>query len=779
MYNIKLVMILVMTICLTACDELVQRFVDTSEYETFAAHFETEQVPSMEVVNLTFSPDYKSFVVATKMVSSGIESRLGDSTKVRVEVQETINGIRRTKHSTPTLVQIRNVEAEGVTKNNVRMLLLIDRTLPQAELDKIKNYVREMRTVFDDNQLLVAFMDADKVTQTFPISDYLLSAYFRHTDSDYIYLYRSMVLKFEEMSKRKDLWEGTERSVMITFSDNVVYNDDEDVPYDPEHFRYEEQLVHSSRNQDSTFLSYFVCMATQEEANEDDEQNVPSIFCANHGCEYMTSFNWTALKHKIYNSFHFDFPDNEFTFVNPNHKVYRGDQKVLTLNFYDIKTDKLLTSFTTTVSLGELYRPIIVHGHSIWFVIIQGGFLALFLLLGVYLILQFIVPGIQYLIFKRKYVLPYSGLNMSFHGRAVGQTCYYCKAPFQVGENIVLKCEHTMHETCWEENDYHCTEYSDRCKHGSHYYNRHRIFDPRNASFYMKWILVAILAAAMAWLAYSLYMNFNTTGGIMEQFLRPPVTQIPFLGAVVGFFLTLALTTLTISKQGWRSVLQITIRTLIASALCYATFLLTNIMILFFGIHRGLYIFDALSWVISGFIIVLSASIASRVVYNRKLLILTLLFGSLTMAIWVVFYQLSELDYRVLLMLTFAVYACGMSLSIATIAPRSERYFLNMQGAVKTMDVALYKWFRNNDDKVVTIGKSVDCSLQLSWDIQSNIAPVQAEIRLWHKIPYLVALEPGVFINGKPLKPGRKTRLYHGKSFTIGNTSFTYIEKDR
>ena len=95
------------------------------------------------------------------------------------------------------------------------------------------------------------------------------------------------------------------------------------------------------------------------------------------------------------------------------------------------------------------------------------------------------------------------------------------------------------------------------------------------------------------------------------------------------------------------------------------------------------------------------------------------------------------------------------------------------------MDVALYKWFRQAPNRVVTIGKSVDCSLQLSWDVQSPIAPVQAEIRMIRKVPYLIALEPGVYINNRPVKLGKKIHLYHGKSFAIGQTVFTYIEKDR
>ena len=775
----KKLLIPIIALCLTACDELVQRFVSPTEYEAITSHFEKPQ-SSMEVVDQTFSPDYKTFVISTKLLDDGPGCRLEDSTKVRVEVTEVIDGIRHTKYSTPTLVRIRNVEAEGVAKNDVRVLVLVDKTMPQSELDKVRNAVTEMRTVFEDSKLLVAFMDGDNVTKSLPISDYLLNDYFKHSDSKHIFLYRSMQLKYEEIMQGKDAWQGAERRVMITFSGDNAYDDNSDAPLDPDHYRFEEQLVRSNRTvADSTFLAYFVSMDSENGTTDENAQNIPLIFCKNHGGDFIKDFKWTAVKRKIYDAFHFDFPDNAFTFSNPDYKVYRGDNKQLTLDFYDIKTNKHLTSFSTTITMGDLYKPIIVHGHSIWFVVIQGSVLALLLLLAVYLVLQFIVPGISYLVFRHRYVLPYSGANMSFKGRAVGQTCYYCKAPFKVGENIVLKCEHTMHESCWEENDYHCTEYSDRCKHGAHYYNRHHIFDPRNATFYMKWILVAILAAAMAWLGFSLYMNYNFDGGIMHRFMKPPVSQIPFLGAVVGLFMTLGLSAFTVSKQGWRSVLQLFTRTLIATVLCYAAFLLVNVIILFFHLQQGLLFLDALAWVVSSFIIVLAATVATRVVYNKKLLLLAILLGAVTMAIWVVFYQLAELDYRVLLLLTFVIFGVGMALSIATVAPRSERYFLNVQGAVKTMDVALYKWFRNNDSRVVTIGKSVDCSLQLSWDIQSAIAPVQAEIRLWHKNPYLVALEQGVFINGKPVRVNRKLRLYHGKTFTIGNTTFTYIEKDR
>jgi hypothetical protein len=115
---------------------------------------------------------------------------------------------------------------------------------------------------------------------------------------------------------------------------------------------------------------------------------------------------------------------------------------------------------------------------------------------------------------------------------------------------------------------------------------------------------------------------------------------------------------------------------------------------------------------------------------------------------------------------------------VAKDTPRSERYFLHVEGAIKEMDIALYKWLQNDSDRVVTIGKSVDCSIQLSWDINGKAAPVQAEIRKYKSGLRLVAVEDGVLVSNKPLASGRELWLYHGRQFTIGNTTFTYIEKD-
>ena len=86
--------------------------------------------------------------------------------------------------------------------------------------------------------------------------------------------------------------------------------------------------------------------------------------------------------------------------------------------------------------------------------------------------------------------------------------------------------------------------------------------------------------------------------------------------------------------------------------------------------------------------------------------------------------------------------------------------------------------FRSNADAVVTIGKSVDCHLQMTWDVGSTIAPVQAQVRRVRGQLTLVALEDGVMVDGQPLQPDVSLPLYHGTCFTIGHTKFTYLEKD-
>ena len=80
----------------------------------------------------------------------------------------------------------------------------------------------------------------------------------------------------------------------------------------------------------------------------------------------------------------------------------------------------------------------------------------------------------------------------------------------------------------------------------------------------------------------------------------------------------------------------------------------------------------------------------------------------------------------------------------------------------------------------VTIGRSIDCILEMNWDDAGNIADKQVEIYLENDRPYCRALSEGTRLpSGQILQKGQTILLNHGTEFTIGNTLFTYIEKDK
>lgn len=190
-----------------------------------------------------------------------------------------------------------------------------------------------------------------------------------------------------------------------------------------------------------------------------------------------------------------------FTFVNPDRKIYRGMERILQISCY--KGNQLIASDFITFNLGSAYSPIIVNGASTFQVILQGTLLGLAIILLIYLVFQFIVPATSYLIFKKKYVTHYTKKNMCYNGVLIEQSCYFCKAPFVKGDEIVVKCPHVVHKSCWDENGYKCPEFGKQCKEGRHYYNRHNLFDVKNASFYMAWILAGAIAGLISWICFT------------------------------------------------------------------------------------------------------------------------------------------------------------------------------------------------------------------------------------------------------------------------------------
>lgn len=740
----------------------------------------------MVVNQVDFAPDYKTFSVWTGVVEDIGPYPLTDSTKVRIEVEEYDDGVRTSRRVCPRLVGAFNTEAEQIEATGTKVLVLVDLALSQEAIDAQRNALEEMATAFDRENLYVAFMSGEKVTPSRLVSKYILGSYFVKRSSEK-YLYRSVLEKIQEMSGRPEPWADARQLKLVVFSDGEVYGHNEE-PLDPKHFRMESELLHANAVIRREVNCFYVNFGTKEDSDSvSDAANVLTSLCETSGGIYMPAFNWTVLEKAMLGESFLAEKTNRFDFVNPDGKVYRGNKNKLRLKFYSVKENRLIASATASIQEGKLYRPVIVNGDSLGTVILEGVSIGLLIMLAIYLVCQFLIPYIRYRLFRKKYVMRHTGRAMVIGDLAVAESCYLCKAPFEEGDEIVVKCEHTMHRHCWDENEYHCPEYGRHCAHGSHFYNKENLFDGRNATFYQRWLLFGVQAAILAWIAFSIWTSF-VPYHILE-YLVPleklksessgiHLNQLPSSSFMISFFLTSGIALLAIRRRRWLSYLDVILRALLTGVLSAIFFLLVSLACIALNLQSVSFLLNLIPWVLSSYLIVVMGTYGSRVKRKKYMVLAAVAVCLVSMNVWSSIYMFTGIDFRVLLLYSFMIYTVGISLSIATVTPHSEHYFLQLQGAVKTMDVALYKWFRANPNAVVSIGRSVNCSLQLSWDLKGDVAPVHAEITMNRGVIRLKALEEGVLYQGKPLPIDHYKTLCQGSRFQIGQTIFIYQEKD-
>lgn len=742
---------------------------------------EVDSALSMTLSKPTFSNNWKTIVVNADLGDSIAALSLTDSQRVRIEVNEHIHLLKNHNYPlSPKLVKIENVAAQQAKQLGIKMLVLVDLTLPQEAIDQERLAVMEMRNLFSGHQLLVAFITGAAVTETMTVSDYVLKNYFKREPAEKKYLLRSIVTKLNEIVSGADWTVGAKHIAMTILSDGETYLGD--LPMDPNHFELEHQLADNTVDC-PLFFAKFQNNETAEEPmidleslsfmelddDEDDVSILRSACLSSHGL-YQQSFDWAAIKNDLGKKLNVNFIDYRLTLENPDYKVYRGrNGRDLLISCYDTRTDSLLAKGVCYYKLGSIYEPIIVNGRPFRSILIIGIAYTLLLMLFVYLVLQLLVPYLRYLWFQKKHVVRYTGPLMGNDGGMIGESCYYCKAPFKVGDQVVKKCSHAMHLSCWDENQGQCPEYGRHCHEGRHYYNKHQLLDRENAPYFMSWVLVAILADLMAWIVYHILTDYHI--------LRDPLAAF---GLSIGFFLTLMLSYMSVPRRDFLTrTIRICFRAILGGIGGLLFFYLGNWLDIKLGLEDNWLLIDGISWILTAYWIAMCVVWATSIRVRHTIIIAAVVIGFISTYLWAWLYEGATVDYRLTLLNHFVLFAIFLAISIAREAPRSERYFLTASGGVKQIDIALYKWFKANPSEHVVIGHSVDCHLHLSWDIQSKIAPMQAEIYIKHGTPWLHTLEEGVMADGKTLGADKMIRLYHGRSFMIGNTTFTYVEKDK
>ena len=801
----RLIILLLSAILFTACDDVQNADID----DMLSTEEQKETTgDALHISDMKFSNDNKEMVLSVNLLHDIGDYDLMDSSKVVIRSLQEVQFLpgKYSKESQPVITKVSNPSREVLRELNLKLLFLVDLSLPEQQIDEELSAIKEIRAHFGHNQkgFYIAFMQGENVSESYELTDYILNNYFVHRDPSHIYLYRSILTKLEELSNDSTAIGNANKKVMIVMSGGKTYEND--MPVDPQHFALQEVLADKATALKGMIWTYYANFSPGEGGNDGimdlsdsgHDANILQYLCKDMNGIYQSSFNWHEMETDMLKDFNIDLSCFYVTMENPDGKIYRGSLHKLQIAFYDKATGDLVAKGSTSFSLGSAYNPVIINDISPSQVIISGIITTLLILFFVWIVFQFIEPYIRYRFFKHKYVITYSGNNMSVDGMAISESCYLCKGEFEKGDEIVIKCKHTMHKECWDENEYHCPEHGRHCKEGSHYYNQKNLFDVRNTLFYLKWIVFGVIAGFSAWclfvnqdhsnsqaiIQYMHTMYHEITSTMDEQESIPfmygsYLSDLPGFGQTVGFMLTLFLSYLTVDHRRWiRRIAEILIRTFLAGFVCFLCCMLGCAISITLHLTSNTFLIDWIPWVLLSNVIILAVTVKTRIPMRKSIILASCGIALLTVAMWGFVYFTSFVNYRQSLLIGFIVYTVAIAICIAKATPRSERYFLHVEGAFKEMDIALYKWLRTAPDRPVTIGKSVDCSIQLSWDVNGQVSPVQAEIHKHIDSIVLTALEEGIFVNDKPLAPGSEVWLYHGRKFTIGNTTFTYIEKD-
>ncbi len=452
-------------------------------------------------------------------------------------------------------------------------------------------------------------------------------------------------------------------------------------------------------------------------------------------------------------------------------------------------------------SFGSALNPVTFvpkEGFSVpkskWSGILFGLLLGIAFVALAYAILQFLVPMLQYKHFKRKYVKKFNPNDVAKDGKdVVLQQCYYCKDDFQEGDVIVTKCEHTVHWECWEENHDRCPEYGlNSCKEGIYFYNRKRLTDERNSPYFTSWLLYGLVGGLISWILFKLIPSDGFLSGLLRwivglfegpdsihasEYLQK-IQPLLLCGLIMGFVITFLFSFLIeFRKKTFKIMLQILARSVGNAIIGCLAFLLGAVVIIALGKYSNCWWIDWVPWLFFSLGITWLLSFKSDIKFKEAIL-----GGLISVALsFVVIYALGS-SVPAIGVLAFMIYAAGLGASIAVVHHTSENYYLHIEGPTKERDIAIYKWMNvAGGSNHVTIGSSPNCVIEMNWDDSDQISEKQVELYIDNEHPFCKALTEGTTYGDEHriLKEGDTILLVHGSHFTIGNTKFTYIEKDK
>ena len=435
----------------------------------------TPQSEGMTVSDMKISDDCRTMTLKARVNGTPDLLDLADTTKVNIKVTEYMQYlIPCIEDVYPSLVSIKGIGPEQVKKRGLVMHVLVDLTQPSKGLSKQREYVNILRKLFCHDNLYLTFMLGEgKTSATMAATDYVVSNYISaqsplretvFTDEGELmspYIYQSTLTMLNRLdSSRKEVGDSATYRLLMLFTDGKVYDDD-DYPLDPDHFDVQEKLIRKARTLPDNLSVYYVDLSANEE-DEINENNMLRMLCQETKGQCLPSLDNVKLDDFILSSFNIDYDDYIIELRNPEKKYFFGNHRYVCLTFTN-KSDSLLAKAYKDYQIASIYQPKHIGDMPLPSIAFQGIVLGLVIMIAVYLVMQFLLPFLSYLWFRYRYVVKYTGPNMSVGNIIVPGECYLCKAPFTLGEKVVVKCKHVTHEECWKDNGHRCPEHGVHC----------------------------------------------------------------------------------------------------------------------------------------------------------------------------------------------------------------------------------------------------------------------------------------------------------------------------
>jgi hypothetical protein len=688
---------------------------------------------------------------------------------------------------------------KGSIPDNILVMLLVDRSIHNDDMENVRQAVSNFVGTLPENTVYISFFDEQLRSSKRITSENFNDFQNEFTiTSNYKYIFDAALKKFQELCGEKGLTTDQRlierienadiKKYLVLLTDGRIDENNALTAFTVQKFSDYVQTW----DKDATNNNRVEIHAIRFGDVRSDVDQTLSYLCVDlrnanvKGGLYIADPDAFIAKLMVTDK---TYPDYELTIANPAGETGYGAGKNMQIR---IHANGKTADGQSEYALGTLMKPVKSGFDNHWRQLWVGALFSIALMMITFFVLYILIPFLKVYLsdFDKKYVRYYS-----FDDGSVLQ-CHYCKNEILDGDEIVVKCKHTVHKHCWVENGCKCADYGENCKEGKQFFfDTGKLLQRDNRLFYADFALWGMIGGLVSWLIYHLitywfpYPFEAFTSSLLAKFYpgygENPVVflrlvlmlktgSIMLAGLLSGFILLFVILYRNKYREKHFSVMRVVLKSMLGALVGWASFLLGAILVIYCKAGVNTAPVEWIPWALSGCVWGWCLSLRTNAVMLHTMT------GGLIAGLvgfFVLFLGKFFGAYAVL----FGFMALGAALGIAFISARRtvHKYYLTFQQGNETAKVAIHKWMSvAGGSRDVTIGKSGDCTICMNWDTHNSVRDVNVSLYVdkKDKTPVLKVMDDYILYNRTVARKNEEFVLKHGARFKIGNTEFRYVE---